>query len=45
MEGKVHLTTRDLILKPDHIEEPNAPPEWHYYDLPTETRSNLQRQN
>jgi len=38
---KVLLATGDLILKPDHTEEPDAPPEWHYYELLTRIRADL----
>lgn len=41
---KVLLATGDLILKPDHHEEPNAPPEWHYFEILTQIRTKLQRQ-
>jgi len=37
----VLLATGDLVLRPDHVEEPNAPPEWHYYQLLTELRTAL----
>ena len=30
---RVLLSTGNLVLRPDHIEEENAPPEWHYYKL------------
>jgi predicted NAD-dependent protein-ADP-ribosyltransferase YbiA (DUF1768 family) len=30
--------TGDLILRPDHIEEAGAPPEWHYYRIWMELR-------
>jgi predicted NAD-dependent protein-ADP-ribosyltransferase YbiA (DUF1768 family) len=40
---KILLATGDLILKPDHVEEPDAPPEWHYYTILTEIRSALLR--
>ncbi len=30
---KVLLSTGDLVLKPDHHGEPNAPPEWRYYEI------------
>ena len=30
---KVLLSTGDLILRPDHYGEPNAPPEWRYYEI------------
>ena len=37
------LKTGHLILLPDHIEEANAPPEWHYYQIWMDIRSELQR--
>jgi hypothetical protein len=40
---RILLATGDLKLRPDHIEEPNAPPEWHYYDLWMQLRT--ERQN
>ena len=40
---KVLLATGDLILKPDHHEEPNAPPEWRYFDILTKIRAELRR--
>ena len=30
---RVLLATGDLILKPDHVQEPNAPPEWKYNEI------------
>src|SRR3989339_330504 len=30
---KVLLATGDLILKPDHYQEPNAPAAWKYYEI------------
>jgi len=42
---EILLATGDLILKPDHHEEPNAPPEWHYYEILMQIRSNLQKGN
>jgi predicted NAD-dependent protein-ADP-ribosyltransferase YbiA (DUF1768 family) len=39
---RVLLATGDLILKPDHHPEPNAPPEWRYFELLTRIRSQLQ---
>jgi hypothetical protein len=36
------LSTGDLVLKPDHHQEPNAPAAWHYFDILTEIRSKLQ---
>ena len=41
---RILLATGDLKLRPDHIEEPNAPPEWHYYELWMQIRSELQKQ-
>jgi predicted NAD-dependent protein-ADP-ribosyltransferase YbiA (DUF1768 family) len=40
---RVLLATGDLLLKPDHHEEPNAPPEWHYYEILMQIRSELQK--
>jgi predicted NAD-dependent protein-ADP-ribosyltransferase YbiA (DUF1768 family) len=39
---RVLLATGDLRLKPDHHEEPNAPPEWRYFEILTHIRSELQ---
>jgi predicted NAD-dependent protein-ADP-ribosyltransferase YbiA (DUF1768 family) len=39
---KVLLSTGDLILKPDHHQETNAPPAWHYFDILMQIRSELQ---
>ena len=40
---QILLSTGDLVLLPDHIQEANAPPEWAYYKLWMELRSELQR--
>jgi hypothetical protein len=40
---KVLLATGDLVLKPDHHPEPNAPAEWRYFEILTQIRSELQR--
>lgn len=40
---RILLATGDLKLRPDHVEEPNAPPEWHYYDIWMQLRSELQK--
>ena len=40
---KVLLATGDLILKPDHHGEPNAPPEWRYYEIWMQIRKQLKR--
>lgn len=42
---KVLLATGDLVLKPDHHQEPNAPPEWRYFEILTRIRTELQRGN
>jgi predicted NAD-dependent protein-ADP-ribosyltransferase YbiA (DUF1768 family) len=42
---KVLLATGNLILKPDHHQEPDAPAAWRYYEILTGIRSQLQRQN
>ena len=38
---EILAATGDLILRPDHIEEPNAPPEWLYFKIWMEIRSEL----
>ena len=40
---KVLLATGDLVLKPDHHQEPDAPLAWHYFDILTQIRTKLQR--
>ncbi len=40
---EILLSTGDLKLRPDHREEPNAPPEWHYYKLWVYIRRDFQR--
>jgi predicted NAD-dependent protein-ADP-ribosyltransferase YbiA (DUF1768 family) len=42
---EVLLATEGLILKPDHHEEKNAPPEWHYYEILMQIRSSLKKGN
>jgi predicted NAD-dependent protein-ADP-ribosyltransferase YbiA (DUF1768 family) len=39
---RVLLATGDLILKPDHHTEPNAPAAWKYYEILTQIRTELQ---
>lgn len=39
--ARVLLSTGDLVLRPDHIQEPNAPPEWRYYEIWIEMRERL----
>jgi hypothetical protein len=40
---RILLSTGNLVLKPDHYQEPNAPAAWHYYEILTEIRTELQR--
>ncbi len=40
---KVLLSTGDLILKPDHHQEANAPAAWKYYEILMEIRKKLSR--
>ena len=39
---RVLLATGNLILKPDHHQETNAPAAWRYYEILTDIRSELQ---
>ncbi len=39
---RVLLSTGDLVLKPDHHQEPNAPAAWRYYEILTAIRTALQ---
>ena len=41
---KVLLATGDLILKPDHHQEPNAPAAWRYFEIWMQIRSELQKE-
>jgi len=41
---RVLLATGDLILKPDHHQEPDAPAAWRYYEILTTIRTELQRE-
>jgi predicted NAD-dependent protein-ADP-ribosyltransferase YbiA (DUF1768 family) len=38
---KVLLATGDLILKPDHHQDANAPAAWRYYEILTQIRAKL----
>jgi hypothetical protein len=40
---RVLLATGDLVLKPDHHQEPNAPAAWRYYEILTHIRTDLTR--
>ena len=42
---EILLETGDLILLPDHIEEPDPPAEWLYFRIWMDIRSELQRHN
>lgn len=39
---KILLATGDLVLKPDHHQEPNPPAAWRYYEILTQIRRELQ---
>ena len=39
---QVLLATGDLVLKPDHHQEPNAPAAWRYFEILTKIRTRLQ---
>ncbi|HVM51338.1 MAG TPA: NADAR family protein [Candidatus Acidoferrum sp.] len=41
---RVLLATGDLVLKPDHHQEPNAPAAWRYYEILMQIRTELQQQ-
>ena len=38
---RVLLATGDLVLRPDHHQEPDAPPEWRYFEILTRIRDEL----
>jgi len=38
---EILLATGDLILKPDHIQDPDSPPEWQYFRIWMDIRSEL----
>jgi len=40
---KVLLATGNLVLKPDHHQEPDAPAAWHYFDILMMIRGELQK--
>ena len=42
---RVLLATGNLVLKPDHHQEPNAPAAWRYYEILVQIRTELQREN
>ena len=41
---KLLLQTGDLILKPDHYQDADSPPEWKYFELYMKIRKNLKDQ-
>jgi predicted NAD-dependent protein-ADP-ribosyltransferase YbiA (DUF1768 family) len=41
---KVLLATGDLILKPDHHQEPDAPAAWRYFEILMQIRADLTKQ-
>ena len=41
---EVLLSTGDLILKPDHHQEPNAPAAWRYFEIWMKIRGELRRE-
>lgn len=41
---KVLLATGDLMLRPDHHQEANAPAAWRYYDIWMQLRAELRKQ-
>jgi hypothetical protein len=42
---KVLLATGDLVLEPDHIQEPHAPAAWLYNEILTSIRTDLQKRS
>lgn len=42
---KILLATGDLILLPDHVEEPGAPAEWRYCEIWMKLRTELRRKS
>jgi predicted NAD-dependent protein-ADP-ribosyltransferase YbiA (DUF1768 family) len=38
---RILLSTGDLVLRPDHYQEENAPPEWRYFEIWMELRKGL----
>jgi predicted NAD-dependent protein-ADP-ribosyltransferase YbiA (DUF1768 family) len=39
---EILLATGDLVLRPDHIQEADAPPEWQYFRIWMDIRGELQ---
>jgi predicted NAD-dependent protein-ADP-ribosyltransferase YbiA (DUF1768 family) len=40
---RVLMSTGDLVLKPDHHQEPDAPAAWRYYEILSDIRRELQQ--
>jgi predicted NAD-dependent protein-ADP-ribosyltransferase YbiA (DUF1768 family) len=40
---EILLATGALNLRPDHVQEPDAPPEWRYYEIWMDLRAELKR--
>lgn len=38
---EILLATGELVLRPDHIQEPDAPPEWQYFQIWMDIRTEL----
>jgi predicted NAD-dependent protein-ADP-ribosyltransferase YbiA (DUF1768 family) len=41
---RVLLATGDLVLRPDHHQEPGAPAAWRYYEILMQIRADLRQQ-
>ena len=42
---EILFATGNLILRPDHIQEPGAPPEWRYFEIWMDLRAELATSN
>lgn len=41
---RILLSTGELVLRPDHVQEPQAPPAWRYHKIWMEIRGELQEE-
>jgi hypothetical protein len=41
--SSVLLSTGDLVLKPDHLQEPESPAAWRYFEILMRIRDELRR--
>jgi hypothetical protein len=41
----VLLATGNLVLRPDHRQEPDAPAAWRYFNILTTIRTELQKEH